>query len=779
MGSITVNVTNHNHDTRYALKDGTVTAQYLRLGIGKAADDVAALVTLTSPTHVSNNEQGASFDARWAPGGALTGSAYVYGLYSRGLWNSAQDGSTNANVIGIYGTARSAQTATGAVAVLAAIQGIAIHHGSGTAGQLTGVRGYATNQQLDDAGATVGATTGNVTAMYSFKADAQNNKATGVVTNRYGLYVTDLVGGGTLTNQYGIYIPALTAGGTANWALYNAGAAPSYFGGAVRVGDAAPDGHADLHVSKTARARTLSMASPTRTGVVCFVFDDATVDAYTILAPIFEAQGERCTIAVPGSLIGTAGYCTASQVQALHAAGHEIADHTYTHSYGALDNLTTYTEAQLHAEFALSQATLSALGIDAKNLVYPGGYYNDLVSRVASQYYRSARGTSEGLNSLPLETYGLKVRNIQGTVGDLPTYYGYVDQCVASGTLLIFYGHQVYNGDLLNPLIDYIQASGAELVTLDGALDLIENELTIGSNVMLSAQHGLWLHSNYSGAFGRGRLKITHTGAVAGVAYGAHISMTGAGTTNVAMYLNASGATNNYALVTGTGGDIGFGTTAPTHKVEISDTSSVVSRAGLRISQSGAMAGTGYGAYITKTGAGTTNVAMYLAASGATNNWGLVVPVGDVGIGANPTGTTKTYIRTVSTVNNYIGLRILHDGVSDTTGYAMYCEKQGAGVNNIAAYIAASGGTHNYAIITGGGNSGFGIASPTHLVHVNGTFKAVGDATLAGALDHDGTTVGFFGTAPIAQAQLATGVGHSVDDVITALQNLGLVKQAA
>jgi hypothetical protein len=38
--------------------------------------------------------------------------------------------------------------------------------------------------------------------------------------------------------------------------------------------------------------------------------------------------------------------------------------------------------------------------------------------------------------------------------------------------------------------------------------------------------------------------------------------------------------------------------------------------------------------------------------------------------------------------------------------------------------------------------------------------------------------LGFYGVTAIARAVLATGAGHSVDDVITALQNLGLVKQA-
>jgi hypothetical protein len=38
--------------------------------------------------------------------------------------------------------------------------------------------------------------------------------------------------------------------------------------------------------------------------------------------------------------------------------------------------------------------------------------------------------------------------------------------------------------------------------------------------------------------------------------------------------------------------------------------------------------------------------------------------------------------------------------------------------------------------------------------------------------------LGFYGVTAIARAVLATGAGHTVDDVITALQNLGLVKQS-
>lgn len=38
--------------------------------------------------------------------------------------------------------------------------------------------------------------------------------------------------------------------------------------------------------------------------------------------------------------------------------------------------------------------------------------------------------------------------------------------------------------------------------------------------------------------------------------------------------------------------------------------------------------------------------------------------------------------------------------------------------------------------------------------------------------------LGFYGVTPISRAVLATGASHTVDDVITALQNLGLVKQS-
>jgi len=91
-------------------------------------------------------------------------------------------------------------------------------------------------------------------------------------------------------------------------------------------------------------------------------------------------------------------------------------------------------------------------------------------------------------------------------------------------------------------------------------------------------------------------------------------------------------------------GKVGIGTTNPTDFVEIADATTTASAAGLVIRQSGANVSTGYAAYFNKTGASVTNIAGYFTATGATNNYAIIVPStgGRVGIGtATPTAVLQ------------------------------------------------------------------------------------------------------------------------------------------
>lgn len=84
-----------------------------------------------------------------------------------------------------------------------------------------------------------------------------------------------------------------------------------------------------------------------------------------------------------------------------------------------------------------------------------------------------------------------------------------------------------------------------------------------------------------------------------------------------------------------------------------------------------------------------------------------------------------------------------------------------------------------------GGKQGFWFATGdsttlTKALHITSTGKVVAasEVNVIGDLNHDGTNVGFYGATPVARQLLATGAGATVDQVITALQALGLLRQS-
>jgi hypothetical protein len=61
-----------------------------------------------------------------------------------------------------------------------------------------------------------------------------------------------------------------------------------------------------------------------------------------------------------------------------------------------------------------------------------------------------------------------------------------------------------------------------------------------------------------------------HSGAASGTGYGLYSTKTGASTTNIGGYFNASGGTNNYALIVPSGGgSVGIGTSSPVSTLDV------------------------------------------------------------------------------------------------------------------------------------------------------------------------------------------------------------------
>lgn len=155
--------------------------------------------------------------------------------------------------------------------------------------------------------------------------------------------------------------------------------------------------------------------------------------------------------------------------------------------------------------------------------------------------------------------------------------------------------------------------------------------------------------------------------------------------------------------------NIGINTTgaapATTNMLEILQTATAVNTIGLYTLHSGAITGTGYGLWSEKTGASTTNVAGYFSASGATNNYALIVPStgGRVGIGTTTPAHQFHVISGLST-----GSAVYSDLTDATSGTSWTTTNARAGIMGRAASGTSSyqAGVFGYQVGTGNNSGG-------------------------------------------------------------------------
>ena len=98
--------------------------------------------------------------------------------------------------------------------------------------------------------------------------------------------------------------------------------------------------------------------------------------------------------------------------------------------------------------------------------------------------------------------------------------------------------------------------------------------------------------------------------------------------------------------------------------------------------------------------------------------------------GASPAATNLFEVLQPSTTANTVGIYSEHSGVVGSgTAYGLQAISNGAGINNVAAYLQAINGTSsNYALIvpSGGGNVGIGHSTPNGTLHIASASSGVG-----------------------------------------------------
>ncbi|MCK9900404.1 polysaccharide deacetylase family protein [Frankia sp. Cpl3] len=180
-------------------------------------------------------------------------------------------------------------------------------------------------------------------------------------------------------------------------------------------------------------------------------------------------------------------YITTSQVEAIVAAGHEIATHGKNH-----EDLANYYV--VHGPAALDLLLGAAIGeiqtkfgFSAKTGSYPGGSANDRVKEIVSrrhEYFRCSRGVVSRNAPDPFNVPGIDI--LAPSESDIK---GYIDEAVANRSIVVLFHHgSVDSAQLIkvSNLISYASSVGCDQGTFYRAMS--QRTKWLSTRAMIDAQ---------------------------------------------------------------------------------------------------------------------------------------------------------------------------------------------------------------------------------------------------------------------------------------------------
>ena len=182
-------------------------------------------------------------------------------------------------------------------------------------------------------------------------------------------------------------------------------------------------------------------------GVFSLSFDDIPRTAWTEAGPILKQHGIEATYYVCGGLsdgsnMGLPQFST-DDLQALHAAGHEVGCHTYEHV-----STLTLTPAELDASFARNAQWVGERldGYVMRTFAYPFGDCALGAKAVVDRRFLCGRGVRDGINAGRADRAGLQAIGLESR--RLPGYdlEALMARTASDRGWLIAYGHDVMDG---------------------------------------------------------------------------------------------------------------------------------------------------------------------------------------------------------------------------------------------------------------------------------------------------------------------------------------------
>lgn len=219
-----------------------------------------------------------------------------------------------------------------------------------------------------------------------------------------------------------------------------------------------------------------------RTPMITIVDDDCRNDFLEKWEPILQEKDFKLSAAAITDYIGKPNYMTWDDLERLNNIYDvDFVNHTHTHP-----NLTEISEQQVRDDFKNSTSMLRERGFSHDVLVYPYGSNNEVVRRIAREFFRTAINISGGVNTPPLETfrlYRLSLIPPDGEMEPLEYYTSIIDEAINNNGWIIWMSHSQYapfDGSKIKSIIDYANNNGVEWVHVNEGLDKIGNIVDIG-----------------------------------------------------------------------------------------------------------------------------------------------------------------------------------------------------------------------------------------------------------------------------------------------------------
>ena len=216
--------------------------------------------------------------------------------------------------------------------------------------------------------------------------------------------------------------------------------------------------------------------------LVSFSFDDFPKSAAGAGADILESHGWRGTYFAGGGFAGGENHLgrlfDIGDLKRLHANGHEIACHTFSHIDIAQTPLS-----EVEAEIDRNRAFLSACGFEAplETFACPYGQASLEAKRALSTRFKALRGVNPGINRHIADRALLKAVPLDGGEPGLDQALAWIEDLQREPGWLIFYGHDVRDNPgkwgctprFLKTVCEGVEAAGFDVETIAGALKRI------------------------------------------------------------------------------------------------------------------------------------------------------------------------------------------------------------------------------------------------------------------------------------------------------------------